>query len=512
MSKVSQSSSDWLGQKLASLYVVMITLMMSFAGLVALNEGLSRFVLPFVLDDASAYSQELVEQMKADPTVENIMEISTELGFLAKATSPERFVDSKLPEHGVFLASMPASNQLLLLSHVLTGVFCVLIGGFQFWPQFRKRFKKVHRGFGFLYIVTAPVSVVLSFMYMAVTLPHDIYAHFVGWVALWLFGIVAILSIFMAVKAIMNKRPYEHQAWMALSFGCLIVAPMFRWNWALLGIVFPDIDQETLNLVTLAIMLPQVLLIGYGLSLVNRQYQRPMTRREPAAIAKYVKQKFLSSERILQGGVALIAVAVIFAYFLGSGVLSLAPEGQIPQLLINKESTFFETYTWAGPLFSVANIVAIFSGLKLLHLLIKYSDQGIPRILKITFSLSTFSMSLVCLFVGHYIGLESNMKLLSGGATYIVSGVVMAGFLSIFIGAWYVDQRSLMKESLIFIITVLPFSVLLLGGLWLVSFIPLKAEYIAVGQGYMLPAGACFSLLFIAMFYVVYGQSTREHG
>jgi hypothetical protein len=512
MQKSFGNPSAWLGRKLAVSYVVVVTLMMFFAGSVALNEGLTRFLQPFFLDDAPTHAQQLLDEMYAEPTVANITEVSLELGYLAAATTPERFVESKLPQQGAYFANMPTVNQVLLVTHVLTGVFCLLIGGFQFWPQFRKRFKKLHRTFGAVYIITAPISVVLAFVYMALTEPHNLYAHFVGWVALWLFGGLAIIAIVMAVRAIMNKRPYEHQAWMAISFGCLIVAPMFRWNWVLLAFAFPSIDQETLNLVTLSIMLPEVLLIGYGLSLVNRQYQRPMTRRPPAQIALITKQYFLSSERILQAVGILVAAIMMFAYFFGDGVLSLAPIGQIPQALIDQEKAFFNENSWVGPLFAVVNIIALFTGLKLLNLLFGNTEKQIPTPLISVFSITTLITLSICIAVGRYIGLEPDMALVSGGTTYSIAGVILAGFLLLFVGAWYVNQKALMKESLVFITAVIPFIALLLGALWGLSFVPLPSQYIADGQGYMLPSGSAFSLLFIAMFYVVYGQATREHG
>jgi hypothetical protein len=69
-----------------------------------------------------------------------------------------------------------------------------------------------------------------------------------------------------------------------------------------------------------------------------------------------------------------------------------------------------------------------------------------------------------------------------------------------------------MKEILIFVLATLPFNALLLLFLWITHGLSLPADYLAVGQGYLLPAGASMSLFFIAMLYVVYGQATRQHG
>ena len=127
----------------------------------------------------------------------------------------------------------------------------------------------------------------------------DIYDHLVAWIALRVFGVFSLVSIGMAVLALKKKRIFEHQAWMAASFACLMVAPMLRWDWALLGKIFPNIDQETVNLVTMGIMLPETILIGYGLILINRQYLRPMKQRKPHPFAEKARIQFQTLQPIL---------------------------------------------------------------------------------------------------------------------------------------------------------------------------------------------------------------------
>ena len=129
-----------------------------------------------------------------------------------------------------------------------------------------------------------------------------------------------------------------------------------------------------------------------------------------------------------------------------------------------------------------------------------------------TFAVATGLMLLASLAMGHHIGLQPNKGLLSGGTLYTLAGTLLAAFLLVFLGTWRVGQRALMKESLVFLLTLLPFPALLLGMLWAVNWVGLPADYLAAGQGYVLPAGGCLGLFFIAMFYVIYGQATREHG
>lgn len=502
----------WLGRKAALSYVLLITLVMIGTGLIALHEGATRFMLPFIIDDSSSYTQQLIEQARAAPSKESLEALSSELALLGRATSLERFTESKIPDQGAYYVTMPQRNQLLLVSHVLLGVFCLVVGGFQFWPQFRKRFMKAHRAFGALYVVTAPISVVLALIYMAYTPPHNIYAHLIAWFSLWIFGPLSIVAIVMAMRALRARRIHEHQSWMALSFGCLVVAPMLRWNWVLLAWAFPAIDQETLNLVTMGIMLPEVLLIGYGLSLVNRQYQRALVRRKSAPLVPAISRAFFAAMPLWQGLAALAVTVNVAAYVVGDGILSLAPGGLMPQALIDLESSMLGLHSWLGPMFTLANGVALFSGLWLMRHLFNSPAKPAPAAIVATFTSTTGLMLLVSLAIGHHIGLKPNQALLSGGTLYTLVGVLLAAFLLFFLGTWRAGQRALMKESLVFLLTLLPFPALLWAVLWVVHWIGLPADYLAAGQGYVLPSGGSLGLFFIAMFYVIYGQATREHG
>tara|TARA_B100000676_G_scaffold309336_1_gene372600 strand:- start:735 stop:2273 length:1539 start_codon:yes stop_codon:yes gene_type:complete len=506
------TSFGWLGKKTALTFIVLFSLCMTLTGLIALYEGATRFMQPFVSEGFAATAGQQVTQLRQQPTLENLDGLSKELGNMARLTSVERFVDSRLPEHGLYYATMPAANQVLLAAHIILGVFCLLVGGFQFWPQFRKRFMKLHRLFGALYVVTAPVSVVLSLVYLALTPPHHIYAHLVAWFALWLFGLLAIAAIVMAVRALRARRLHEHQAWMALSLGCLIVAPMLRWNWVLLGLAFPQIDQETLNLVTMVIMLPEVLLIGYALTLINRQYQRAMVRRPAAPIATRSRRFFLAAMP-LWFALAAVTIAINTAtWVFADGTLSLAPEGLIPGTLTEQESTAFQGSPGLGWLLTLGFAAALWLGLTLLKSLLAGQAERINKPRALLFTASCLLTAALAFHTGAQIGLTPNLTQFSGGTLYSLIGFLLTLFSLFFLGSYLSANTALMKESLVFLLATLPFNALLLASLWLVHGIALPADYLIAGQGYVLPAGASTGLFFVAMLYVVFGQATREHG
>lgn len=488
---------------------------MTCTGWMALREASTRYMLPFQRADVVAYTQQGAQALRANPTPERLNQYSNELGLLAMWTSPQRFIDSKLIEHGLYLSQMPKLNQVLLTSHIFLGVFCMLFGGFQFWPAFRKRFMRVHRLIGAGYVVTAPISVLLSFAYMAVTPPHHLYTRMTSYVALWLFGTVAITSVGMAVRALMQKRIHEHMAYMALSFACLLVAPMLRWNWVGLAWLFPAIDQETLNIVTMGIMLPECLLIGYGLILANRQYGRAMTKRPLADLAQHASNLFQRMTPALYVAATGFMAINVLHYVLGNGISSASAASHLVNAaLLERESSILSQNPGLGSVFGVSISLACLLAIYVFTQLLKQPIQAASSIpssarLLVLMSLTAGASATT---LGWQMGLAPNQQWLSGGTLYTVGGMLIVLFTLVLAVAQIKKHHAMMKESLAFLLALLPFSALFFINLWVMQWLPIPADYIAQGQAYILSAGASTALLFVTLYYVVYGQATREHG
>ena len=513
---LSATAFSYAGKVVTAVFLAVLLITTILAGWVSLAEGTTRFLQPFRMDNVEAYATQQVEALRANPTEENIRAVSIELWGLSKLVSVQHFVDSKLPEHGQYYASMPTTNQVLLLTHVLSAVFCMLFGGLQFWPQFRKRFMRAHRVIGKIYLVTVPVTVVLSLLYLALTPPHYIYDHLVAWIALWVFGGLALLSVTMAILALKARRVYEHQAWMALSFGSLLVAPMLRWDWVLLGRLFPAIDQQTLNLVTMGLMLPQCLLITYGLILINRQYQRPMSKRVIQPVAQKSTQLFIRVLPALYAAAVAVLAFNVWFFLPGQGLGSVAfAQTRLPAALIQQHQLALSQYPLITGLYVFSINLALPLGLYTFKRLLTTSKDasGFVRV-KRDASLTGLLLAIAGLgsmLIGHAFGLAAHNLWFSGGTMYVVNGLVLAAFGLYLLGSSRAGQLALMKESLLFGLCLAPFAALFFATLWVLSLLPMPLDYIHDGQGYVIPVGFAGSLLFIAGFYVIYGQATREH-
>jgi hypothetical protein len=492
-------------------FILVIVVSMGVSGWFALHEGLFRFTLPFTTADATQQVTQAVEAVRADPHPGKLRHVSQEMWALSTLTSVERFADSRLMEHGIYYTAMPTTNQALMLVHVLFGVFCMLLGGLQFWPGFRKRYLKAHRVIGMIYVVTVPVSVVTVLAYMALTPPHHIYAHLVAWVALWIFGLLALVAIAMALRALKARRIFEHQAWMALSFGCLLVAPLLRLDWVLLAWRFPGIDQETLNLVTMGMMLPEALLIAYGLILVNRQYARPMRQRPAATVAGHGARLFQRAQPALQATALALLVSNVLFYVAGTGMASTETAARlVPAALVEREQAVLAAHPGITLLFALGISLAFPAVVLALRQLLQPATA--PALAaSLVAPLLALGGGVASCVLGWHIGLGPDNVWLSGGTMYMVNGLVLAAFSLLCLGARHVGQRALLKEGLVFLLCLLPFPTLFFLTLQVLGWISLPADYIAAGQGFVLPVGFSAGLLFLAMLYVVHGQATREH-
>lgn len=503
-----------MGKTIRWVFIFNVVVWMGLAGWISLNEGVFRFSHALMDANALTNTQRAIQQARAEPSTQSLREFSEELWAMASLTSAERFVNSRLPEQGEFYMAMPKPNQVLMAVHVVLGSFCMLLGGLQFWPWFRKRYMKAHRLVGGVYLLTVPPSIVAVLAYMALTAPHHIYDHLIAWVALWLFGVLALVSIAMAVRALRHRKLHEHQAWMALSFGCLAVAPLLRLNWVFLAWVFPHIDQETLNLVTLVLMLPQSLFLAWGLLAVNRQFERPMRQRPVAAPAQKGAALFARVQWGLIGlGLGMLVVNCAVLYTVGGWAGLSVASGLIPQALLDAEMTAVRAAPLASWVVAVGMAVAFIAGVALLGQLLKGSTTERPgNIGCAAATVGPAGLAGLCMImIGHQIGLVSGRVMLSGGTWWLVSGALVLALALRLAQHLAQGDNALAKEALVFLLCLLPAPTLLVLTLYAVHWVGLPQSYIQDGQGYMVPAGFSLGLLFMGAVHMVYGQTTREH-
>jgi hypothetical protein len=100
-----------------------------------------------------------------------------------------------------------------LFIHVVSGIVATLVVPIQVIPGLRKRFTLVHRGTGYLYLISIIVSSVTSF-YLAFTSGFNI-TYVSGFAC---FTFVWLSTTLMGYIAIINGNKTQHREWMIRSY------------------------------------------------------------------------------------------------------------------------------------------------------------------------------------------------------------------------------------------------------------------------------------------------------
>jgi len=143
----------------------------------------------------------------------------------------------------------------ILYVHVISSVFCMLVGPFQFLPQLIRRVK-LHRAFGMIYVI----SILFgggSGLFLA------FYANG-GWIGKSGFFLLAVgwlFTTFMAMKKIRERRIQEHKRWMYRSFAFTLAAVSFRIWLAPLLFLFQGDFESAYGLTTWLCWISNLLLV-----------------------------------------------------------------------------------------------------------------------------------------------------------------------------------------------------------------------------------------------------------
>jgi uncharacterized membrane protein len=114
--------------------------------------------------------------------------------------------------------------RIAFFTHVYTSWFVILFGFFQFWKTLRKRYKKLHQYFGYIYIslilcLAGPSGLVMS-----------VHANG-GWIAKTSFVLLSVLWIYFTFKAytaIREKNFALHEKYMLRSYALTLSAVSLR--------------------------------------------------------------------------------------------------------------------------------------------------------------------------------------------------------------------------------------------------------------------------------------------
>jgi uncharacterized membrane protein len=106
---------------------------------------------------------------------------------------------------------------------VLSGMLALAVGPLQFVGKIRRRFLRLHRCFGVIYIASC-TGLGLSGLVLATT-------SYAGWTTSLAFGLLGLSMLFTtwtALRMVLARRIGDHRRWMIRSFSLIFAAVMLR--------------------------------------------------------------------------------------------------------------------------------------------------------------------------------------------------------------------------------------------------------------------------------------------
>ncbi len=137
-------------------------------------------------------------------------------------------------------AGRPYQIALTAMSwHLAMGGSLLILGLLQFMPALRRRWPRLHRATGAVFIATCVASMGSAIWYLAHTAPEDVFSGPAFSIGLAANAASVLSTLALAVFAIRARDYRSHMGWMALTYGSILSAPVLRLGYWLVGSLFP---------------------------------------------------------------------------------------------------------------------------------------------------------------------------------------------------------------------------------------------------------------------------------
>lgn len=413
-----------------------------------------------------------------------------------------------------YYASMPSTHQWVLGLHTLLGGTCMLLGGLQFWPGLRQRFPRLHRNSGMVFVGTAQLAMIMSMTYLTLTGVANTYAQLTFHVGLWFLALVVTASLWLSMYHVKQRQIAQHMGWLALAYGLLISAPLTRYDWVAIGMMFPQTSFNEANYSMMAILIVQCLLVGYALIGLSRLQSRPRPTLQPLPWADKIRSAL--PVWLPPASLILLAVALTTVWFyLLTPDLTQSPLAQrmIPAGVLSNESRVLVAQPGTRTLFTVLTVslllLAPFFLRRAFTLTPTVADLPADlRIMALALAAGAGITGLIQCSWGYALGAPSHATL-AGGSFYMLTGSVQLLFALLLGWAVARHELALVKELGIFTLLAATAAPLFFWMLALLDVIGIPAQYLVTGHGYGLAIGLAPAGLLVGFVYAIYGSASR---
>ena len=376
-------------------------------------------------------------------------------------------------------AGMDPTKKSVLSVHMMLGGACLVLGIFQFWPYFRRTYRKAHRAIGGLYILSAYTMVAASVYYLVNTTIDNTYQGFAFHLQLWFLAISVSITQTLAIYYIKQRNFALHFGFQAYTFAAFLSAPLQRLDWVALGWAWPHLSQGEVNNMVNLMAFWQCLLVAYMVYLWNRESS---PRRAAQAVVHAAAS--VTQARVFWT-LAVAAVATTVAFYVvwpGLGQWQVA-QAIVPASTLAADAALFEGRTLQNLLFTGVTCAAVVSGMWLLM------NDAASRLARRVFYATAVVSGLIQLSWGWQLG-EPNMQVISGGIFYFITGLSLLGFALLALWAERRGREGLWREMMVYGVNFAfaPAMLLWMHALWYALGV-IPTRYLDVGHGYILAAG-----------------------
>ena len=413
---------------------------------------------------------------------------------------------SGMTEMTPYWKSMPRLNQILLGLHAALATVSLVLGPFLLSGSIRNRWPRIHRKMGRIYFGFGTVAILLSIAYLLLTPLERVYGGRPFAIGLWGIAILTLYTFVMGFFHIVRGEVEQHRAILLLNFCALLIAPLLRLWWLVLGRLFMETPGNTQAnnhvAVLLFLGLQTVIAAIVSMSLFTRG---PAASRPPTASILRLRSRTRAVLPQLTS-FALAAGILLALGLLHQSVLRLLGGGDLfaafrPTATLERELEVFATH----PLFFWARALGLAGIWILAPLLIRRVFSPTPHHANRTLPV-LFGLSILCACAGWF-GLAAGYGTegVRGWGSAIYWGTVATSMLILFAfwgwGLTTGHARRVREFTLhLYALALTPLTVGLMQWAFLRGGFPWGDAFLSAGV-----TGTSFNLS-LSYYYTVYGS------
>jgi uncharacterized membrane protein len=389
--------------------------------------------------------------------------------------------------------------------HIICGAICLIMGFFQFWPYFRRKFRTMHRVFGSVFIVSGLALCISVLFYLNWSGPETTYEALTGYAGLYVLTGVTLMSMGTSIFYLFKRQYNKHMGWMSITLGSFLTAIFQRYDWLVVAAMDTGQTHAVMNGLVDAILYTQAYVIAYLIFFMNRHYSPLRKNHTPLSRLSSMKKYGMIALSVLG------SLSVFHYYVFTQGMA----DSSVVLSVINEAAFIKETAVIFNQESMLPFMFAVLSSLMMgLGAFLVITPQSLTQgahYKHSLYSLAGAGLAAIEISWGLNIGYPTMLNS-PGGGHYVLWGILHLGFSAAVLYASLTNKQSLLKEWITMLWIMSFFSVTIFwmsGGLSLFDVVPphyVESRHLSV----LLAGGASAVVFLLAMRSAIHGNATAE--